>query len=198
MGSWISGDGIIGWIIVISLAGIIIVIYNDIVQRVNSVDRALGNIRVLTQRRYDLISQVVEVVSRYAKYEQNLYERITRLRMEAYGTSPASPEGKRIEQDLNAALKDLFAVGENYPRLKASDNYRQLQMALREVERDLALSRMAYNGAAKEYNDALMMFPWAIIAGIMGLRRKEMLSVEPGVMAKPNIRAALDEVSGGK
>jgi len=162
---------ILGGIIVLALVGA--TGYNSLVRRRNVVDQAYSTIEVQLVQRYDLIPKLVETVKQYMGHERSLLEDIVRLRGEAMR---ASNPGDKIRKDneLSSALGQLNVTMENYPQLKASENFVQLQRALNEVEEQLAAARRSYNGAVVEYNNAVQTFPSSLVAGSMNFGTRQM------------------------
>src|SRR5688572_2917927 len=157
-------------VVVVGIFGI--TVYNNLVRRRNVVDQAFSTIDVQLTQRYDLIPKLVETVKQYMGHERSLLEDITRLRSQAVAaTTPAD----RIAADnqLTRAMGQLNVTMENYPQLKASDTFVQLQRSLNEVEEQLAAARRSYNAAVTDYNNAVQTFPSSLVAGTMnfGLRQ---------------------------
>src|SRR6185295_8914603 len=135
--------------VVLAFAGVSI--YNNLVRRRNMVDQAFGTIEVQLTQRYDLIPKLVETVKQYMGHERSLLEDIVRLRQKA--VSSANPSDKiKADNDLTRAMGQLNVTMENYPQLKASDTFVQLQRSLNEVEEQLAAARRSYNASVMEYN----------------------------------------------
>ena len=154
------------------LAVLAILAYNDLLRRRNRVEQAYSTIDVQLTQRYDLIVKLVETVKQYMGHERSLLEEITRLRTRA---AESTTVDKKLEADneLSRALGKLQVSMENYPQLRASETFVQLQRSLNEVEEQLAAARRAYNGAVMDYNTAVQAFPSSLVAGPMGfgLRR---------------------------
>ena len=162
---------ILGGIIVLAVVGASG--YNSLIRRRNRVDQAYSTIEVQLTQRYDLIPKLVETVKQYMGHERSLLEDITRLRGEAMrATNP----GDKIRKDneLSSALGQLNVTMENYPQLKASDNFVQLQRSLNEVEEQLAAARRSYNGAVVDYNNAVQTFPSSLVAGTMNFGTRQL------------------------
>lgn len=160
---------ILGMVLLLSL-GIIMVgalwmiaAYNNLVRLKALVDEGWSGIDVQLKRRYDLIPQLVAVVKQYSIHEKDVLENITHMRSSAMH---AQTIDQRVgaEMGLTSALKTLFAVAENYPNLKANENFLQLQQQLGQIEHEVQLSRRYYNGAARNYNISVMSFPSNMIA----------------------------------
>ena len=162
---------ILGGIIVLGLFGA--GGYNSLVRRRNRADQAYSTIEVQLTQRYDLIPKLVETVKQYMGHERSLLEDIVRLRQKA--VSSATPSDKiKADNDLTRAMGQLNVTMENYPQLKASDTFVQLQRSLNEVEEQLAAARRSYNAAVTDYNNAVQTFPSSIIAGGMNFGTRTM------------------------
>lgn len=144
--------------------------YNSFIKLKARIDEAWSGIDVQLKRRYDLIPNLVAVVQQYSIHEKSIFERIAQARAASMGAT--SIEGKAIaESQLTGALKTLFAVSENYPDLKANENFLSLQQQLSTIETDVQLARRYYNGTAREYNAAIAVFPSNIVASMNGFQR---------------------------
>lgn len=141
--------------------------YNGLVRLKALVDEAWSGIDVQLKRRYDLIPNLVAVVKQYGIHEQTVLENVTKYRSVAMGA--ATVEGKaQAESGLTNALKTLFAVSENYPNLKANENFMSLQKSLGDIENDVQLARRYYNGTVRNYMSTKQTFPTTIIASFGG------------------------------
>src|SRR6202795_2942298 len=150
-------------VIVILLIGM----YNSLVQLRVRADNAWSDIDVQLKRRHDLIPNLVETVKGYAAHEKGTFENIAKLRSQAMQAT--TPEGKAVaENQLSGALKSLFAVAENYPELKASEEFTQLQGSLSQTEDSIQNARRYYNAVERDFNTKLQSFPTNIIAGMFG------------------------------
>jgi LemA protein len=151
--------------------------YNALVRRRNGVDQAYSTVEVQLTQRYDLIPKLVETVKQYMGHERSLLEDIVRLRQRAVSsTSPA--EKIKADNELTQRMGQLNVTMENYPQLKASDTFVQLQRSLNEVEEQLAAARRSYNAAVTEYNNAVQTFPSSIIAGSMNFGTRTMFAAD--------------------
>src|SRR4030088_1101514 len=158
---------------VIVLAGVfLIAMYNSLVQlRVRS-ESAWSDIDVQLKRRHDLIPNLVETVKGYAAHEKGTFENIAKFRSQAMQAT--SPEGKAVaENQLSGALKSLFAVAENYPELKASEEFTQLQGSLSQTEDSIQNARRYYNAVVRDLNTRIQSFPTNIIAGMFGFSARQ-------------------------
>ena len=147
-------------------------LYNNLVRGRNRVDTAWSDIDVQLQRRHDLIPQLVKAVDAYGKYEQATLEAVTALRTEAMQVSTVRARGK-LEQDLGESVRRIIALAENYPDLKANENFLQLQRELVETEDYLQFARRYYNGSVRDYNTAVESVPHNVVAGLFGFELRE-------------------------
>lgn len=163
------------WIIILIVVGVVglwaIGVYNGLVAKKLAVEEQFSGIDTELKKRYDLIPNLVETVKGYASHEKDVFENVTKARSQAMqATDPA--EKVEAENALTGTLKSLFAVAENYPELKANENFLHLQSTLSSVEEDINTSRQMYNLRVKEYMMMLQMFPANLIAGMMGFQPK--------------------------
>ena len=157
-------------IIVIFGAAIVIaavLLYNRLVRARNRVDTAWSDIDVQLQRRHDLIPNLVKAVDQYAKYERATLEAVTELRAEAKTITDVEELG-RIEEELSSGLQRLIAVAEDYPDLKANENFLKLQAELVETENYLQFARRYYNGSVRDYNTMTETVPSNVVASLFG------------------------------
>ncbi len=150
-------------------------IYNSLIGKKNQVTNAFSAIDVMLKKRFDLIPNLVEVVKQYTQYEGDTLTKITELRGKAL--SPNATEGDKlaIDQQLGAAVKGLMVSVEAYPELKASANFENLQRTWTESEEQIAAARRNYNSSVTTYNDAVMMFPGNMFAGMLGYQTIQVL-----------------------
>jgi len=162
-------------IIMVSLAAIAAVLYNKLIRDRNRVDSAWSDIDVQLQRRYDLIPQLVKAVDQYAGYERSTLEAVTALRAEAVDLSAhgqLAQLGQKVEE-LSAGVLRLIAVAEDYPDLKANENFLKLQADLVETENYLQFARRFYNGSVRQLNTRVETVPSNIIARMFSLQTRE-------------------------
>lgn len=141
-----------------------VVLYNRLIRSRNRVDTAWSDIDVQLQRRHDLIPRLVTAVDQYAKYERATLEAVTELRAEAMRVADVHAKGK-AEEKLSAGIERIIALAENYPDLKANENFLSLQDELVETENYLQFARRYYNGSVRDYNTMTETVPSNIIAG---------------------------------
>jgi LemA protein len=162
----------------------LIAAYNGLVRRRNRVDEAWSDIDVQLKRRYDLIPNLVETVKGYAAHEKQVFENVTQARAAAMGAQGLAEKDK-AENALSQTLKSVFAVAENYPQLKASENFLELQRELTDTEDKIQASRRFYNGTVLDFNTSLQTFPRNTIAGMFGFARKEFFGVAEQAEREP-------------
>jgi len=169
--------GIILLGVLVVIAVVLISMYNGLVQLRVRGDSAWSDIDVQLKRRHDLIPNLVETVKGYAIHEKGTLENIAKFRSQAMQAT--TPEGKAIaENQLSGALKSLFAVAENYPELKASEEFTQLQGSLSQTEETIQNARRYYNAVVRDLNTKIQSFPTNILAGMFGFRRRQFFEVE--------------------
>ncbi len=140
--------------------------YNSLITSKVRVGEAFSQIDVQLKRRADLIPNLVETVKGYAKHEKEIFEEVTKARASLVGANSVADKAKANNQ-LAGALKTLFAVSENYPNLKANDNFKELQEELSDTENKIAYARQFYNSVVMDYNTKLSVFPTMIFASMM-------------------------------
>lgn len=144
--------------------------YNSLVRLKAMVDEAWSGIDVQLKRRYDLIPNLVATVKQYASHEKGVFEEVTRARSVSMHATTVEQKAD-AERGLASALKTLFAVAENYPTLKANENFMALQRELSLLESEIQLSRRYYNGTARNYNIKVMSFPSSLVAHMSGFEK---------------------------
>jgi LemA protein len=154
-------------IILVALVATVVLLYNRLVRSRNRVDTAWSDIDVQLQRRHDLIPNLVKAVDQYAGYERATLEAVTELRAEAAGVTDISARGD-AEEALSAGVQRLIALAENYPDLKANENFLNLQKELAETEDYLQFARRYYNGSVRDFNTMTETVPSNIVAGVFG------------------------------
>ena len=159
-------------VIIVVIALIVVYYINKIVILSNRIDNAWSQIDVQLKKRADLVPNLVETVKGYAKHEKSIMEAVTRARENML--KAGTPKEKiRAGTALSAALRSVFAIAENYPQLKANENFLQLQQELSAIEDKIAYARQYYNDSILSYNTACKTFPGSFFAGIYGKKEKE-------------------------
>ena len=173
------------------IAGVLL--YNRLIRARNRVDTAWSDIDVQLQRRHDLVPNLVKAVDQYAKYERATLEAVTELRAEAEQIRDVEELG-RVEEELSAGLKKLIAVAEDYPDLKANENFLELQAELVETENYLQFARRYYNGSVRDYNTMTETVPSNIVASLFGFDiRKFFQKSSDEVAAVPLVKLGSSE-----
>lgn len=162
-------------VILIILAGILI--YNSLIRLKTQTEEAWSDIDVQLKRRYDLIPNLIETVKGYQKHESSTFEQITTLRAKAMQAATIAEKAK-AEAELSLGLGKLFALAENYPDLKASANFMDLQKNLTDVEEQIQNARRYYNGITRDYNAKIQSFPSNIIAKFFNFNLREFFELE--------------------
>ncbi len=165
--------------IIVILILIFIGIYNGLVRGRNNVKNAWSQIDVQLKRRHDLIPNLVETVKGYQIHERETLEAVTKARNLAQQLSSSAGVGERAkaEGELSSALSRLLAVAEQYPNLKANENFLALQEELSSTENKISFSRQYYNDSVMKYNNQIQMFPSNIVAGMSGFKASEFFEV---------------------
>jgi LemA protein len=164
----------------------IVLAYNTLVALRNHIRDASANIDTELKRRYDLIPNLVATVKGYAAHEREVLDRVTQLRSQCMASRGRPSEQAADENQLVAALQKLFVVVENYPQLKADQNFLQLQRELVNTEDRIQAARRFFNGNVRDYRNKCQMFPSSLIAGMFGFQPEDYFSVPPSVREVPN------------
>jgi LemA protein len=175
------------WLIIIVAAvilGWLIAVYNGLIRFRNRTDEAWSDIDVQLKRRYNLIPNLVETVKGYAKHERELFEKVTKARSQAMGAQTVEEHGQ-AENMLAGALKSLFAVAENYPDLKANQNFLELQRELSDTENKIQAARRFFNGNVRDFNIKIQKFPNNMVAGALGFKKRDFFEVEEETEREP-------------
>lgn len=179
--------GIVLLVIAAVLAVGVVIIYNRLVTLKNRVDEAWSDIDVQLKRRYDLIPNLINTVKGYAAHEKQLFEKVTEARTAAMGAqSPAQKE--QAENMLSGTLKSLFAVAENYPDLKANQNFLELQRELTDTEDKIQASRRFYNTNVRDFNTKIETFPTNMIAGMLKFSKRDFFAAEEGEKSNVEVK----------
>ena len=170
---------------VVVIIGLLISLYNKLAKQKVLVNEASSDIETFLKQRYDMIPNLVEIVKGYAKHEQDTFTKVTEMRTKAMSAGSLG-EKMENEKQLSGAITQLLAVAENYPELKANENFRELQVSLKALEDNIQKSRRFYNGTVRDFNSMIAVFPNSIIAGIMGY--KAMPFFEASEEEKENVK----------
>ena len=149
---------------------ILVLMYNGFIGRRNRLRNAFAAIDVQLKKRWDLVPRLVETVRGYATHEKELFEGVTKARRGIELAESASPERFKFEQDLGAGVSKVMLLAEEYPELKAGDQFLNLQRNLTEVESQIAAARRVFNTAVTAWNEGVEMFPGSVMAGALGYK----------------------------
>jgi LemA protein len=163
-------------LLVVGVFAYLITIYNSLIRLKNDIDKAWANIDVLLKQRHDELPKLIETCKGYMQYEQKTFQLITEART-AYMRAGSVTEKAQADNMITGALKSLFAVSENYPDLKANNNFMQLQKRVSELEEKIADRREFFNDDVNTYNIRIQQFPDVFLAGMMHLQRHDLFKV---------------------
>ncbi len=164
-------------VVLVVVAIFVIGIYNGLVRKRVAANGAWSDIDVQLKRRYNLIPNLVETVKGYASHERETLESVIKARQTAIDVSGIANQAQ-AENMLSGALRQLFALSERYPDLKANQNFMQLQEELASTENKIGFSRQHYNRSAGQYNEAIAVFPANMIAGMFNFDRKDFFELD--------------------
>jgi len=174
-------------VILVALILGIIGLYNSLVRRKNDVENAFASVDVMLKKRYDLIPNLVETVKSYMKHEKSLLNELTSLRTKAVTGNISDDERVTLENKIAKGISGVMVAVENYPDLKASQNFLQLQAAWNEAEEQISAARRSFNAAVTSFNNKVETFPSNIVAGIMGYKRRTLFEIPE--FEKQNVNA---------
>jgi LemA protein len=167
---------VIGWIILAAVVVIVILVitsYNTLVSMRQRTNQAFADIDVQLKQRHDLIPNLVETVKGYAAHERGTLEAVIQARNSAVAATGQGPAAQgAAENQLSGALRQIFALSESYPDLKANTNFQQLQAELTDIENKIAATRRFFNNAVGEYNSGIQRFPAVLFAGMFGFTQR--------------------------
>ncbi len=172
MDSWV-GLGIVAVVI-----GLFILLYNRLVALRQTRENAFSDIDVQLKQRYNIVPQLVETVKGYAAHEKETFENVTNARAQVGAAKGATGERVAAENVLGGALMGLLAVSENYPDLKADQNFQKLMDELSDIENKISAARRFFNNATAEYNTAAQQFPAVIVANMFGFSQEEFFELD--------------------
>jgi LemA protein len=171
--------------IIVLLVFWLIGMYNGFVKAKIKIDNSWSDISVFLKKRFDLIPNLVNTVKGYAAHESQTLEKVVQARNAAVAVPAGDVQGAaQANQNLSGALRGLLAIAENYPDLKANQNFLELQSALQSIEGDLSNARRYYNATVRDYNTAIQQFPGVIMANMTGFKPREFFELEDKAEAK--------------
>ncbi len=170
-----------GFYVYLGLSGflflVVVLIINSLIYKKNMVNNAFATIDTLLKKRFDLIPNIVAAVKGYMTHEAEVFTKITELRSKALAGQSSPEETIAADSRLTGMLKSLMVSVENYPELKASENFMHLQRTLNELEEQISAARRAFNSAVNEYNNAVQMVPTNIFAALMKYEEKKYFTI---------------------
>lgn len=180
---------VVGWIVLAIVAVVVIAFiyyYNRFVVLENRIDNSLSQIDVQLKKRADLVPNLISTVKGYAKHEKGIMKEVTDARKALLGATDI--QGKvKAGNELQQALKSIFAIAENYPQLRANENFLNLQQELSAIEEKVAYSRQYYNDSILGYNNMVEQFPGSFFARIYGHKEKKFLEIKEEERAVPKV-----------
>jgi LemA protein len=180
-------------LIVVLVIGLLIpvMMYNTLVGKRNQIHNIFGTMDALLKKRWDLIPNLVSTVKGYADHERGLFEAVTEARSKAQQGQLNEDQQVGLENSFMQLLGVVRATVENYPDLKASDNFMHLQRTLNELEEQISAARRAYNASVTDYNNSVQMFPTNIIAGAFNFKEKTLFQIEASERKNPQVEKLL-------
>lgn len=160
--------------------------YNSLVRRKNQVTNIFATVDAMLKKRYDLIPNLVATAQEYMKHERHLLTEVTRLRAQAISGEISDDQKIDIDHQISKAIRGILVAVENYPDLKASQNFLHLQSTLVDLEEQISAARRAYNAAVTDYNNGVEMFPTNLLAKAFGFRPKRLFEIEPSERSVPD------------
>ena len=165
-------------LVAVGLVALILVsMYNGLIRKKNEVENAFGGIDVQLKKRYDLIPNLIATVKQYMTHERELLTKVTELRSQAMSGSLSNDEKVDLDNQITHTMKGIMVAVENYPDLKANENFLNLQRTMNEVESQISAARRAYNAAVTDFNNGVQTFPGNIMAGMMKLTTKKVFEI---------------------
>jgi len=154
-----------------------VLLYNSLVGKKNQVSNVFASMDAMLKKRYDLIPNLVSTVKTYMQHEKGLLTEITEIRAKAVSGQLSDDERVELDNKMSKVLGGIMVAVENYPDLKANQNFLQLQAAMNEIEEQISAARRAYNAAVTSYNNALEMFPTNIVASMMNYKLRKLFEI---------------------
>jgi len=168
------------WIAIIApvvVIAIVVLLYNSLVAKKNQVINVFGTIDAMLKKRYDLLPKLISTVKTYMQHERTLLEQITEMRAKAVSGQLSDDEKVDLDNKITKTLGGIMVAVENYPDLKANQNFLQLQGSINEVEEQISAARRAYNAAVTDYNNAVEMFPTNIVASMIRYKLRKVFEI---------------------
>lgn len=164
-------------VVVVVVVGFVVLLYNSLVAKKNEVINVFGTIDAMLKKRYDLLPKLISTVKTYMKHEREVLEEITEMRAKAVSGQLSDDDKVDLDNKVSKMIGGIMVAVENYPDLKANQNFLQLQGAMNEIEEQISAARRAYNAAVTAYNNAVEMFPTNILASMMSYKMKKVFEI---------------------
>lgn len=166
---------------------VVVLMYNSLISKKNEIENAVGGVHTFLQQRADLIPNLVETVKQYAAHEAKLFTELANARNVVLQPVKHDGDIQNMDTQLTKAFGHVKLLAENYPELKANENFVSLQGSLNEIEGQLSAARRTYNAAVVQYNNSVESIPMVFLASILGYKRKSVFQVSTEAAAKPDI-----------
>jgi LemA protein len=178
------------WLLVIVVLVVVFFVglYNTMVGKKNNVNNSFASIDTLLKKRYDLIPNLVSTVQQYMEHERGTLTEITELRAKAVSSNVSDNQKVDLENKMNKLLGSIMVAVENYPQLKANENFMQLQRSMNEIEEQISAARRAYNAAVTDFNNAVEMFPTNTMAALMKLSTRNLFEIPEAQRENVNVK----------
>jgi LemA protein len=170
------------WVVIVIVVVVlfaVVFIYNSLIAKKNQVKNVFGTIDALLKKRYDLLPNLIATVKAYMQHEKNLLTEITEIRAKAVSGKMSDDEQVELDNKLSKMLGGIMVAVENYPDLKANENFMHLQRTMNELEEQISAARRAYNAAVTTFNNAVEMFPTNLAASVMRYKQKKVFEISP-------------------
>jgi len=179
---WIAG-GAVALVLIVCLR-----MYNGLIRKKNAVENAFSDVDTTLKKRFDLVPNLVAVVKQYMHHEADTLIKIAELRSRTTAGPAGSPDRVALENQLTKALGGLMVAVENYPQLKANQNFLELQKQMADLEDQLQMARRYYNGTVRDYNIHIQTFPDVLIASVTGFHEEHFFQIDEASAANPNVK----------
>ncbi len=179
---------IMALIVLVVIVLFVVFMYNSLINRKNQVQNVFASVDAMLKKRYDMIPNLVSTVQTYMQHERGTLTEITEIRAKALSGTLSDDEKVDLDNKLSKALGGIMVAVENYPDLKANQNFLQLQGSLNEVEEQISAARRAYNAAVTDYNNAIEMFPTNVLASMMSYKRKNVFEITEAERQNVNVK----------
>jgi LemA protein len=170
------------------LALLSVLYYNSLISHKNNVEKAFGTVDVTLKKRYDLIPNLIATVQQYMQHERDTLVEITNARSKALSGNVSTEEKVELNNEISRGLNRVIVSAENYPQLKANENFLHLQSTLNETEEQISAARRFYNSAVTDYNNAIETFPGNVFAGLMSFKKKQVFEISEVERKNVNVK----------